>query len=64
MAFLPALKRGRRVFTNLPLIRLGVCQECKISVMEYNRLVFPVTCMQDIFVIYDQETKEHSSESI
>lgn len=54
---LPALKRGRRVFTNLPLIRLGVCQECKISVMEYNRLVFPVTCMQDIFVIYDQETK-------
>ena len=54
---LPALKRGRRVYTNLPLIRLGVCQECKISVMEYNRLVFPITCIQDIFVIYDQDTQ-------
>ena len=56
-AIIPALKRGRRIYTNIPLIRLGICVECKISVMEYNRLVHPITCIQDIFVIYDQETQ-------
>lgn len=56
-AIIPALKRGRRVFTNIPLIRLGICRECHISVMEYNRLVNKVSCLQDVFEIYDQETQ-------
>lgn len=56
-AILPALKKGRRVFTNIPLIRLGVCTECHISVMEYNRLVFPINSLNDVFQIYDNETK-------
>ena len=57
-AILPALKRGRKVYTNIPLIRLGICQECKITVMDYNRLVHPITCIQDIFVIYDNEQQQ------
>lgn len=61
-AILPALKRGRRVFTNIPLIRLGVCTECRISVMEYNRLVFPINSLNDVFQIYDNETKNIKSE--
>ena len=61
-AILPALKKGRRVFTNIPLIRLGVCTECKISVMEYNRLVHPVNSLQDVFVIYDNDTKNIKGE--
>lgn len=55
-AVLPAIKRGRRLYTNIPLIRLGICTECHISVMEYNRLVNPITTLQDIFQIYDNET--------
>lgn len=54
---LPALKKGRRLFTNIPLIRLGLCNECGISVLEYNRLVNPINTLQDIFQIYDQDTK-------
>lgn len=61
-SILPALKRGRRVFTNIPLIRLGVCTECRISVMEYNRLVFPINSLNDVFQIYDNETKNIKSE--
>ena len=56
-AIIPAIKRGRRVFTNIPLIRLGICAECHISVMEYNRLVFPINSLNDVFQIYDNETK-------
>lgn len=56
-AILPALKRGRRVFTNIPLIRLGICVETHISVIEYNRLVHPINSLQDVFEIYDNETK-------
>lgn len=55
-AILPAIKRGRRLYTNIPLIRLGICTECHISVMEYNRLVNPIKTLQDIFQIYDNET--------
>lgn len=55
-AILPAIKRGRRLYTNIPLIRLGICTECHISVMEYNRLVKPISTLQDIFQIYDNET--------
>ena len=61
-AIIPALKRGRRVFTNIPLIRLGLCTECRISVMEYNRLVFPINSLNDVFQIYDNETKNIKSE--
>lgn len=56
-AVLPAIKRGRRIWTNIPLIRLGICVECHISVIDYNRLVHPLNTLQDIFVIYDQETQ-------
>lgn len=57
-AIIPALKRGRKVYTNIPLIRLGICRECKITVMDYNRLVHSITCIQDIFVIYDSEQQQ------
>ena len=61
-AILPALQKRRRVFTNIPLIRLGICVEAKISVMEYNRLVFPINSIQDVFQIYDTETKNIKAE--
>ena len=61
-AILPAIKNRRRVFTNIPLIRLGICTECHISVMEYNRLVFKIDSLQDIFKIYDPETTNIKSE--
>ena len=50
-AILPALKRGRRVFTNIPLIRLGICVETHISVIEYNRLVHSINSLQDKYTI-------------
>ena len=61
-AIIPALQRRRRVFTNIPLIRLGICTECRISVMEYNRLVYPINSLQDVFEIYDNETKNIKAE--
>lgn len=61
-AVLPALKRGRNLYTNIPLIRLGICTECHLPVLEYTRLVHPITTLQDIFQIYDQETKNIKKE--
>lgn len=61
-AIIPALQRRRRVFTNIPLIRLGICTECRISVMEYNRLVHSINSLQDVFEIYDNETKNIKAE--
>lgn len=54
-AVLPALRNHRHIYTNIPLVPLGICAETGISLFEYKRYVHKLETLQDVLQIYDYE---------
>ena len=54
-AVLPALRNHRHIYTNIPLVPLGICAETGISIFDYKRHVHKLETLQDVLEIYDYE---------